>query len=90
MAWFDTHRDQLGIWAQQIGRIATRYQNPTQYERHIGRYILWCLESGVDPKDPDKRHIDAYLHQYRNLNGRRSSGGTLDDVRCNIKTWHRG
>lgn len=90
MAWFDTHRDQLGVWAEQIERVATRYENPTQYKREIGRYVLWSLEIGINPRDLDERHLAAYLRQYRNLSGRRPSNGTLGDVRSNIKTWYRG
>ena len=88
MAWFDDNRAHLGVWASQIEQFAARHGDPNQYRRRVGRYVLWCLQQGHDPAEPDTQRVTDYVAVTRKLiEDRPMADRTQNAVRSCIRAW---
>lgn len=88
MAWFDDNRVHLGLWASRIEQFAARYRDPNQYRRRVGRYVLWCVQHGHDPAEPDAQRVTSYLAVTRKLvEDRPMADRTQRAVRSCIDAW---
>ena len=88
-SWFEQNRSRLGPWAPQLETFASQYDNPITFQLKVGRYIMWCLDNGHDPAQPNVGSVTEYLQTARQLNGGLYGPGSLENMRSSINRWHK-
>lgn len=89
-SWYEENRPLLGRWAPGLEAFAARHENPNEYLRRVGRYVLWCIQNGHDSAQRNDDRVAEYLSVVRKLvDGRPLSEGTKRRVRSCISSWHQ-